>query len=275
MSFRLEVMPVFEDYYGFKNTPFSRTIPIDKLYRGNDADELTERLKYAAKRQLFAVLTGECGVGKTTALRRFTGELKTLEYTCMYISDSKLTPRYFYKGLLEQLGVVSKWHSGDAKRQLHREIELLRLDGGQPPVVIIDEAHLLSHDMLEEVRFLLNFKMDSVSPMALILSGQSELWDKLKLQSYAAIRQRIDIQCGVGRLDRPQTLEYIKAHLDFAECEREILTEAAIDTVFKFSGGTPRLINKVCISVLMYGAQNRKSIIDDRMVKLVIDCELS
>ena len=266
---------MFEEFYGFTNTPFSRSIPTDRLYRGNDTDELIERLKYSAKRQLFAVLTGDCGVGKTTALRRFTNELKASEYVFMYLSDSKLTPRYFYKGLLEQLGVDSKWHSGDAKRQLHREIEVLRLSGGQTPVVIVDEAHLLSREMLEEVRFLLNFKMDSQSPMALILAGQSELWEKLKLSSYSAIRQRIDIQCSIGHTDRAQTQEYIKAHLDYAGCEREIFTDAAIDHVFKFSGGIPRMINKVCVGALMYGAQNRKTLIDDRMVKLVVECELN
>ena len=266
---------MFEEYYGFKNMPFSRTIPTDRLYRGNDADELIERLKYAAKRQLFAVLTGDSGTGKTTTLRRFRDELADSKYTILYISDSKLTPRGFYKSLLEQLGFEASFFRGEAKRQLHKEIEILKGVNGIVPVAIIDESHLLDREMLEEIRFLLNFKMDSQSPMALILAGQTELWNKLKLQSYAAIRQRIDIQCGVGHLDRPQTLEYIKTHLDFAQCERDIFTEAAIDTVFKFSGGTPRLINKACISALMYGAQNRKSIIDDRMVKLVIDCELS
>jgi type II secretory pathway predicted ATPase ExeA len=61
-------------------------------------------------------------------------------------------------------------------------------------VVVVDEAHLLDREMLEEVRFLLNFRMDAMSPMALILVGQTELWEKLQLQSYAAIRQRIDLQ---------------------------------------------------------------------------------
>ena len=69
-------MAMFEDFYGFSQTPFSRTIPTDKLYRGNDSDELIERLKYAAKRQLFAVMTGDSGTGKTTTLRRFHDEYK-------------------------------------------------------------------------------------------------------------------------------------------------------------------------------------------------------
>ena len=145
---------------------------------------------------------------------------------------------------------------------------------GVSPVAIVDEAHLLDKEMLEEIRFLMNFKMDSQSPMALILSGQTELWDKLKLQSYAAIRQRIDVQCVVGRLDRAKTSEYIAAHLSYAGIDREIFSEAAIDELFKFSGGIPRLINKSAAESLMYGAQNHKSIIDDRMVKMVVEQEL-
>lgn len=266
---------MFEDFYGFAQTPFSRTIPTEKLYRGNDSDELIERLKYAARRQLFAIMTGDSGTGKTTTLRRFHDELQNSQYKIIYLSDSKLTPRTFYKGILEQLGYESKHHRSEAKRQLHKEIEIMKGVHGILPVVIVDESHLLEKDMLEEIRFLLNFKMDSQSPMSLILSGQTELWTKLKLQSYAAIRQRIDIQCGVGHMDRFQTMDYIKTHLDYAGCEKDIFSDAAIDDIFQFSSGIPRLVNKACTNSLIYGAQNRKSIIDDRMIKLVVECELS
>jgi type II secretory pathway predicted ATPase ExeA len=214
------------------------------------------------------------GTGKTTALRRFSDELKNSQYTILYISDSKLTPRSFYRALLEQLGVESSYYRSEAKRQLHKEIEIMKGVNHLFPVAIVDESHLLEKDMLEEIRFLLNFKMDSQSPLALILSGQSELWEKLRLQSYAAIRQRIDVVCAIGQLDRYQVSEYIQSHLVYAGCDKDIFSDAAIDDIFKFSGGTPRLINKACTSSLMYGAQNRKSIIDDRMVKLVIEQEL-
>ncbi|NLO47974.1 MAG: AAA family ATPase [Clostridiales bacterium] len=266
---------MFEDFYGFSNTPFSRSIPTDMLYHGNDSDELIERLKYAATRQLFAVMTGDSGTGKTTTLRRFHDELRSSRYQVLYLSDSKMTPRLFYRALLEQLGCSAKYYRGEAKRQLHKEIEIMKGVHGLLPVVIVDEAHLLDRDMLEEIRFLLNFKMDSQSPMSLILSGQSELWERLKLQSFAAIRQRIDVQCGVGHMDRLQTAEYIKTHLNYAGCDKDIFSDAAVDDVFHFSSGISRLINRACTSSLIYGAQNRKNIIDDRMVKLVIECELT
>jgi len=76
-------------------------------------------------------------------------------------------------------------------------------------------------------------------------------------------------------MNRHQTTEYINAHLAFASCAKDIFTEAAIDDIFQFSSGISRLVNKACTASLIYGAQNRKSIIDDRMAKLVIECELS
>ncbi len=143
------------------------------------------------------------------------------------------------------------------------------------PVVVVDEAHLLDREMLEEVRFLLNFKMDAQSPMALILVGQSELWDRLNLQAYAAIRQRIDLQCKLPHYDRAQTGDYIRRHMTFAGADHDIFTEGAIDDIFRFSSGAARMINKVCTHALIYGSQNKNRIIDDHMIKRVIQGELS
>ena len=266
---------MFEQFYGFGRPPFTRDISTEQLYKSTMMEEMVGRLLYAAERQLFTVVTGDCGVGKTTMLRCFISHLNTSRFSALYLADSKLTPRHFYKGLLEQLGCEAKFYRGDAKRQLHKEIELMRQSHDLLPVVIVDEAHLLDKEMLEEVRFLLNFKMDSQSPMALILVGQSELWDRLKLQSYAAIRQRIDLQCKLGYYDRSQVGEYVNRHLEYAGSDNEIFSDAAVDEIYRFSSGAARLINKLCTHCLLYGAQNGKKIIDDHMVKLVIQGELA
>jgi len=266
---------MFEPFYELSHTPFSRDIATDQLYSSMMLEETLGRLEYAAQRQLFAVVTGDCGTGKTTIIRKFKDYLDESLFMVMYLADSQLTPRHFYKGMLEQLGCEAKFYRGDAKRQLHREIELMRAMHNLQPVVIVDEAHLLDKEMLEEVRFLLNFKMDAQSPMSLILVGQSELWDKLQLQAYAAIRQRIDLQCKLAHLDRAQVGEYIQRHLTYAGADHDIFTDSAVDEIFKFSSGTARLINKVCTHCLLFGAQNGKRIIDDHMVKLVIQGELT
>lgn len=266
---------MFEQFYGMQNTPFTRDVPTEKLYDSPTMQEVLGRLKYTAERQLFAVLTGDCGTGKTTTIRKFVDRLDSSSYRVLYLSDSKLTPRHFYKGLLEQMGSEAKFYRGDAKRQLHREIELMRGIHDIQPVVVVDESHLLDREMLEEVRFLLNFKMDAQSPMALILVGQSELWDRLRLQSYAAIRQRIDIQFKLRHYDRAQVGDYIKSHLEYSGLDQQIFSDSAMDEIHRFSGGAARLINKLCTHCLLYGAQNGFRIIDDHMIKRVIEGELS
>ncbi|MDU2210145.1 MAG: type II secretory pathway protein [Eubacterium sp.] len=109
----------------------------------------------------------------------------------------------------------------------------------------------------------------------LILVGQNELWDRLTLQSYAAIRQRIDLQCKLPHFDRSQTQAYIQKHLAYAGASQDIFSEVAIDDIYRYSGGAARLINKACTHCLMYGFQNKHRIIDDHMVKRVIQGELS
>jgi len=266
---------MYESFYGLTQTPFSRDIPTKELYPSVMLEETLFRLQHVAERQLFAVVTGDCGTGKTTSIRRFHDMLDVAQFKVLYIADSNLTPRHFYKGLLEQLGCESKFYRGDAKRQLHREVELMRGIHRLQPVVIVDEAHLLDREMLEEVRFLLNCKMDAQSPMALILVGQTELWERFQLQAYAAIRQRIDLQCKLQHYDRAQAGEYLKRHLAYAGAEHDIFSDAAIDEIYRVSSGAARLINKVCTHSLIYGAQNSRRIIDDRMVRLVVQSELS
>lgn len=219
-------------------------------------------------------MTGECGLGKTTAIRRFTDQLDPSRFKLLYLSDSKLTPQHFYKGMLEQLGLESKFYRGDAKRQLHREIELMKGIHKLTPVCVVDEAHLLDHEMLEEVRFLLNFRMDAQSSMALIIAGP-ELWDRLQMQSFAAIRQRIDIQFRLHYLDRAETEQYMNKHLAYAGVGRDIFSESAIDKVFSYLSGASRLINKLATHSLLFEVQNGNRIIDDRMVKKVIEGELA
>ena len=96
--------------------------------------------------------------------------------------------------------------------------------------------------MLEEIRFLLNTHLDSKSPMGLVLTGQTELWKKLQLQAYEAIRQRIDVQSVLNHYDRSQTGAYIRSHLAYAGVTNEIFTETAMDEIHQYTAGTARMI---------------------------------
>jgi len=264
---------MYEEFYELKSTPFTKGTPGKDLFLTKEFSEVAGRLEYVSRNQLFAVLTGDCGTGKSTVLRKLSDTLDARHYRLFYVSDSQLTPRSFYRMLLDQLGVTARWNRSEAKKQLHEQLTVLKAVDGLNVVCIIDESHLLSYEMMEEIRFLLNVKYDSVNPIALILAGQTELWKKLNLQKFAAIRQRIDIQCFLNHYDRAITGGYIRHQLKTAGAEREIFTEAAIDQVFEYSTGIARVIDKVCTSVLIYGSQNRMQLIDDHAVKTVLDCE--
>ena len=266
---------MYEQFFGMEHTPFSRNVPPAALYESASMRDALGRLSYVADRQLFAVVTADAGCGKSTLLRKFAASLPPEKYILLYLSDSKLTPRWFYRGCLDQLGLEARFYRGDAKRQLQKEVEIIRGVQRRNVVCILDEAHLLEKEMLEEFRFLLNYRFDSMSPMALVLCGQTELWDnRLRLQRYAAIRQRIDINCVLPHLDRSETEQYIHSHLEYSGCDREIFSDKALDEIFKVTTGIPRMINRICEKSLMYSFQQQKRIIDDYIIKYVTEHEM-
>lgn len=155
-----------------------------------------------------------------------------------------------------------------------KEVEIIRGVQKKKVVCILDEAHLLEKETIEEFRFLLNYRFDSMSPMALILAGQTELWDKLRLQRYAAVRQRIDINCVLPHFDRAETEKYILSHLVYAGGRQDIFTDRALDDIYKESTGIPRRINRICEKSLMYASQQGKRLIDEHLVRYIIEHEM-
>ena len=111
---------MYEEFYEMKRTPFVRNIPSEELYESPAMAEAFARLNYAADRQLFAVLTSDAGCGKSTLIRRFNDNLPKDRYILLYVSDSKLTPKWLYKSLLDQLGLEAGFYRGDAKRSVPR-----------------------------------------------------------------------------------------------------------------------------------------------------------
>lgn len=261
-------------YYNIDKIPFSNDIDVNSLLLTEFNKEILNRLKFAAEEQKFVVLTAECGSGKTTLLRLLKKTLDESRFEFFYLSDSDLSPSMIYRNILEQLGINARYYRGDSKALLHQQLEFLKTSKKKKVVTVIDEAHLLSKRTIEEVRFLLNYKMDSYSPMALILSGQPELKEKLYRPNYTAVRQRINMVCKLKNLDRKETEDYINIHLKSVNCKIDIFSIEAIDYIFKVTGGSPRAINNICYQSLISAAATKEKLIKGPLVRNVYELEL-
>lgn len=264
---------MFEAFFAFTGTPFSRNIAVKELMETDARSELNGRLQYVARMRAFGVFTGDAGTGKTTAIRKFTQELDPNRHRILYLSDSVLTPRNFYWEALHQMGYEPRFYRGDAKRQLQKSLADLTDMEKKTPVIVVDEAHLLSREMLEEIRFLLNLRMDSYSALALILIGQTELKETLKLQVHQAIAQRVDIRFHLSAMERTETASYVKRHMEAVKAPSEIFTQAALGILYEYTGGIPRKVNKVATACLMAAASKQHRLIDDHLMRVVIESE--
>lgn len=267
---------VIVNNFGLTTIPFQKDININNLFTTEAYNEVFTRLLFACKTQDFAILTAPPGCGKSTMVRRLAQALDPKKYQFIYISDSKLTPRWLYNNMLEQLGLNGYLFRGDGKKVLHQQLKYLREVHKKNIVCCVDESHLLSRETIEETRFLLNNEMDSKSPLALILIGQSELKQKLRSEKYLAVRQRVSFACELPRLDEMQIKMYIAHHLKAVGYKEETLPfdDEALNRICDYSGGTLRLINKVCLQTMLYAASQNKITITGAIAKAIIDKEL-
>lgn len=206
---------------------------------------------------------------KKAIVRWFVEELPRAKYKTPYIPDSELTPRNVYWECLNQLGIKPRFYRGDAKRQLNAVLVDMAEGQGKTPVVIIDEAHLLSHQMLEEIRFLTNFRMDSYSPMSLILVGQTELLAALQRPSLLAISQRVSNRWHLPYFDLSETARYIEHNLKIAGVTTPLFTDGAIKVIHEATQGAARAIGGLSCSCLLHAMSANAKLVDDHSVKLV------
>ena len=262
------------EVFGFTSIPFTQDIDVDLLYRSESFIGNLERLKYAVDQKLFTVLISDSGCGKSTMLRCLRDALSPSKYLFLYISESKLTPRWLYNQILRQLGVREYYYRGDGKKAVHEQFAIVKEVQRKDIVVCVDEAHLLGLETLQELRFFLNNDIDSHSPVSLILAGQTELRDILQRKCCEAIKQRIAYPVILEPMTRDLTARYIRSRLAAVGCDREIFTEEAVDVIQGCSSGVPRVVNKICSLSLMAAASTAQTTVGAEMVSNVIQTEM-
>jgi len=231
--------------FPFTHEPFSRELAAAQIFISKGHQEVLARLRHAIESGSLAVITGHVGSGKSTAICSVMNTVDISRYRFVYLASSAMTAAEFYRSLLDQVNVQPRRGMGENKRLVNQTM----LEWGQKgikSVVVIDEAHELAVSMLSELRFVLNYQVDSFSPLTVILVGQPQLTDTLRLQVLECIRQRISVHYQLPCLAEEEASAYILHHLTIAGLNRQVFTEDAIATIYQFSKGIPRRINNLC-----------------------------
>lgn len=252
---------MYSPNFPFTREPFSRELAPSEVFVSEGHEELRVRLRHAIETGSLAVVTGQVGSGKSTALRAVMHSLDASRYRTLYLANSQLTPTEFYRSLLYQLNVQPRRGFAENKRLL-TQIMLEWHQKGVKPIAIIDEAQELGVPMLSELRFALNYQTDSFSPLTIILTGQPQLTETLRLQVLECIRQRITIHYRLPALSEKEVPAYILHHLRIAGVDRQIFTDEAMTMIYQYSKGLPRRINNICRYAIIAAITAESSIVD-------------
>lgn len=260
--------------YGLEFNPFiknSKEILVDTA----EYKETLFRLDYLAKTKGFGILTGSPGRGKTTTIRNWAKNLNPSLYRVIYSSLSTLTPNDFYRNLVQELGAQPAFKKPDNFRIIQEEISRLSVEKRKTPVIIIDEANYINNTILNDLKILFNFEMDSRDRAAVLLAGLPNLNSTLNLGIHEPLRQRIVMNYNLDGITKDEGRYYISEKLKGAGCNQTIFEDGAIEAILNASDGTPRLINKYCTSSLLLGDSNKADFITtDIVMQAVNDCEL-
>lgn len=244
---------MYNSFFGFSESPFSLSPDPAFLYRSAQHEEALANLIYGVRsRKGFIVLTGEVGTGKTTMLECLRDYLDSERIEFAFLFNSRLTPDQFFEMIAYDFDLQCDRKSKTDVLFALNALLIEQAERGRTAVLIIDEAHNLEWDVLEEVRLLGNLENRQGKLLQIILAGQPELDRKLDAPNLRQLKQRIVLRCSLNALTREETHQYIGARLLKAGITGQtIFPPEIIDEIQNRSRGIPRLINSICDNLLV------------------------
>lgn len=245
---------MYKDFYRLKENPFNVTSDPHFLYLSKRHREAFASLTYGIReRKGFIEITGEIGTGKTTLCRALLNELNAKTKTA-FILNPRLSELQFIRAVIEDFGINARRNTKIDMIKALNEFLVEQLAYGHNVVLIIDEAQNLKNNILEEVRLLSNLETEKEKLFQIVLVGQPQLKTKLSSAELAQLKQRITIRYHIMPLDKDEISPYIQHRLTVAGSSGEIIfNEDAIDEIYSYSKGVPRLINIVCDRAMLLG----------------------
>ncbi|MBF0559872.1 MAG: AAA family ATPase [Nitrospirae bacterium] len=244
---------MYKEHFGLKETPFSIAPDPRYLYMSDGHQEALAHLLYGIKGDGgFILLTGEVGTGKTTVCRCLLEDLPdTVDVA--FILNPKLNAVELLASICDELGIRYPKGSKSEKVFIDR-INAYLLEShakGRRTILIIEEAQNLSEDVLEHVRLLTNLETNERKLLQIVMIGQPELLEKLERPELRQLAQRITARYHLGPLTRAEVSAYVSHRLAVAGARGTLFTSSTLDSLFRLTGGIPRLINVVCDRALL------------------------
>jgi len=255
-------------YFGFTHNPFTRHLPVNTLFGWKDFENLATRLKHFISEGGVFLLTGNIGAGKTTALRAFAQTLNPNTHRIIYTNDMLDSRKDFYSAVLTHFGVTPSHFAGTSRRILRKYLQELTMAKKQMPIIILDEAQNLPAFILEEVRLLLNSEFDSRPLVHFIVAGHKLLQQRMSLHENEALRQRVTLKFHIHGLSLEDTCGYVHHRLETAGSSHELFSDTVLAKIHEQSRGIPRMINKICYTLLLAACANEKKIIDENIFEM-------
>jgi type II secretory pathway predicted ATPase ExeA len=259
---------MFNTYFGMKCNPFRKDINIANTYELTDFKEVQGRLSYLQKTKGIGLFTGSAGLGKTYSVRYFCSKLNPSLYKVVYLPLSTVTVIEFYRGLCRGLGIEPKTKKVDMFVQIQQTIKSLCNDRKITPVIAVDEAQYLSTDVLNDLKMLFNFDMDSKNLAILILVGQPILNDILSRNVHEPLKQRIVVNYSFVGMSKEEIDLYIKDRLRLSGVNENIFQDSAITAIASNSNGSTRKLNSLVEKCLLICAQKQENIVSAETIML-------
>lgn len=261
---------MYKAFYNLKRNPFEITPDPSFLFPTKRHNEALAALYYGVRRHKgFVVLTGEVGTGKTLLLRCLLELLKrNNDVAYAYVFNGKLTPVEFLQYVAGDLGLPAV---GKNKSELLLQLAKYVISRSQKQlttVLVIDEAHHLSADILEEIRLLTNLETANQKLLQILLVGQPELDDKLDSVELRQLKQRIALRSHLAALDLSETKGYIERRIQLAGSPHatKLFPQETVVAVYRHCNGIPRLINTICENALIAAYSKQAAIVTPEII---------
>ena len=244
----------YRKHFGLTRHPFDKDLAEGDLFETTALAELTARLRHLLDMRGIGLVTGESGSGKTTACRQLVANLNTGLHRVLYVSLTTGNVMDLYKTIAWELGLPTERNRAALFKHIRTEVSRLCAENRLRPTLIVDEAHHLRTDVLEDLRLLTNYAMDSENRLCVLLVGHPELRRRLGMSALEALAQRIVVRAHVRGIARDEIAAYLEHRLRLAGCELPLFEPATIEAIHQAGNGLLRKVNLLAHHALMAAA---------------------